>query len=439
VASPQPMTIRLTRARYRQAIRTKGGSLRILYYSVAYDEMLGARTHARAFFKELARHPRVAEARIVEFDSDLLAESRTGRMRSLVRFLYRLLPDSIRTTVRYSRVNPYVYATIVRAVEDFRPDALVVRYGADGGMVRRLQRAFPELRIVVEYNGSPFDEETRGIFGSAFLRSAELRQLCEADAVSVVSEYLMHALVAQRPELEATLFLNPNGVDPDTFHPRSATERSLARSSMSVPDGALVLGYAGGMERWRRLPEIVSAVAEARRQGMQDVFLALIGAGDSLPEVMVEVAQDDDVFNGWLFASERWLEHDRVAELVAAFDVGLLSYAHQHICHQKLFEYLASGIPVLAPDAGIPASLRSEAYGVFAFETSEDLVALIRRCRENLEDCRSRAKRGLAVVVDEYTWAANADRVVSAIERVQRGQAGSRASALPTRGQGEVG
>ncbi len=408
-------------ARLRPEVRTLGAKLKILYYSTAYSEVNGARTHARAFFRELTRNPRVSEARVFTMTDDGQPSTSSPKAaRGFARSLYDKLPEAIRTDIMFTRVSPDAYAAVVEAIEAFRPDAFVVRLGSNGNMVGRLKRAFPGLRIIVEYNGSPFDEDWRGTFDSAFLRSAELRQLLQADGVGVVSDYLVDKLTAERPGLARTVFLNPNGVDPDLFQPPTETQRSRARARMGVPERALVVGWAGGMERWRRVPEIVSAIAEARRRGMNDVFLVLIGAGDALPEVMREVRLNADTLDGWFYASERWLEHDEVSQLMAAFDLGLLSYAHRHGSAQKLFEYLALGIPVLTPDMSIPPDLLSEDSGVFAFETAEQLIELVHRCREDLEGCRLRAGQGRSIVTSKYTWAANAERVVAAIERAQK-------------------
>lgn len=145
----------------------------------------------------------------------------------------------------------------------------------------------------------------------------------------------------------------PNGVVPHRGD-RAGTRRALGLEE------AFVIGFVGSMKPWHgveRLPAILDAVPDA-------VGL-VVGDGEVPPHPRLRRVGH--------------VEEDRLADLVAAMDVGLAPYAADApawFCPLKVLAYRAQGTPVVATDVGDCRALVGEGGTV-----GPDLVEAIRAWR----------------------------------------------------------
>jgi glycosyltransferase involved in cell wall biosynthesis len=115
------------------------------------------------------------------------------------------------------------------------------------------------------------------------------------------------------------------------------------------------------------------------------------------------------------------LERDAVPEYVAAFDVALQPAVVPYASPLKLFEYLAQGAAIVAPDqANIREILTHEVDAIlFDPEESGALSDAIERVCSN---DRLRARLGSAALrvieTKGLTWDRNAERVVELFRRL---------------------
>ena len=235
--------------------------MKVLYYAHEYYCEYGARTHAREFYRVLQRHPQVAECRIFPAESapsPLFSSAPQSRFARLAR---AVVPVRARMQWRMWRPFGLDYHSLCGVLSEFRPDLLVIRMGIQFRYIQRLRARFPLLKICVEYNASFLEGPNQHLWFGHYWRREEARQISFADSVSVVSGQLGDELCAFHPALRSKMVLNPNGVDIDRFHPAEPEERLEARRVLNIPDRAVVFGYIGGMESFRRLPEVVACMA----------------------------------------------------------------------------------------------------------------------------------------------------------------------------------
>jgi phosphatidylinositol alpha 1,6-mannosyltransferase len=128
------------------------------------------------------------------------------------------------------------------------------------------------------------------------------------------------------------------GVDVTGFAPSA---RSSALRSGWSPDGKPIVGFVGRLAPEKHVERLA---ALARRDDLQ-----LVIVGDGVDRDRLETALPSAVFTGALYGPE-------LAAAYASMDVFVHPGEHETFC-QAVQEAMASGLPVIAPDAGGPRDL----------------------------------------------------------------------------------
>lgn len=168
------------------------------------------------------------------------------------------------------------------------------------------------------------------------------KAVSSADLVLCASLPLLKCLAS----LNARRLLVENGVDRELFKPE---DMGLARESLGIPKGAVVIGYFGSINSDRG-PLLIEACRELRKE-YPDLCLVMAG----------KVTQVDLAMPWIRYQGE--LPQDSMPKLIAASDVVVLPYANDPFNSMtgacKLAEYLACEKPVVATRvAGHEATLQ---------------------------------------------------------------------------------
>jgi len=405
--------------------------MKVLYFAFEYYCNYGARTHARSFFHALSHHPLITKATIFPTDEDNLAVGNADDcpshrhtncrinvfLLSIARMIWRLfIPKFIRKQITLYYPSPKIYQALVSEIKREGHDAIVLRIGEFFRFMERLRNDFPQMKICIEFNATSFDESLEWIPGRELWRREEARQLCYADSISVVSQYLRNYLITLNPSLGDIAFVNPNGVDTDIFKPLDATTRSAVRMELGIPTDAVVFGYIGGMESFRRLPQVVAQFAALRRSGLDRMFLVLIGTGQDIEEVLHTIDKESSDLTDWVYCSSSWVQHERVPSLMAAFDVGFFPFSNPYVSPLKIFEYLSCALPVIGPDIpGVSDMFDKNCLPFLIRQDGSNFEQVVHYVYDNLKSCRIMAQCGRVLVEREYTWHENASKIVKAI------------------------
>jgi glycosyltransferase involved in cell wall biosynthesis len=169
-------------------------------------------------------------------------------------------------------------------------------------------------------------------------------------------------------------------------------------------DRRYLLIYQGVVIMNRGLPEMVDAMRE-----LPDCRLAVVGSGSllgSLKERVAAAALEDAVrfFDPVPFAT--------LMRFTAAADVGVIPLvgsceSYRTAAPNKLFEYMAAGIPVVASDLPDMARVVREAQcGTLIAEpiTPASIAAAVRALLDGGEPLAEIGARGMAAVAETYNW-----------------------------------
>lgn len=185
----------------------------------------------------------------------------------------------------------------------------------------------------------------------------------------------------------------------------------------------LTLGYLGLMELARGLPVVLEALALLRTRGIE-IRADLVGGGRDLPLLQAQSAElglgQAVRFHGYI------PDHRDALALVSAADVGLIPHLANDWANttipNKLFDYMAAGMPVVTSDARPCARIVQETGAGLVFQ-SGDPVGLAERIAE-LTDPVARTAFGAAgqeAVRARYNWERDGAALVARVRTLLGG------------------
>jgi len=173
----------------------------------------------------------------------------------------------------------------------------------------------------------------------------------------------------------------------------SALSRAAARERWGI-SGRVVVS-AGRLVPWKHFPELVAAVAEARRH-LPDIELLIAGDGPERHaiEAAIDVARLSP--HARLVGN---LPREELFTLLSAADCFALNSSYEGQSHQIL-EAMALEAPVVATDAGGNPDIVREGETGWLVKTGDGgaLAAAIAECLEDNGEAKRRAVRAAASV-----------------------------------------
>lgn len=236
-------------------------------------------------------------------------------------------------------------------------------------------------------------------------RLGEVEALRAADAVACGSEVVAEQArrLGARPE---RVLVTPTGVDLDLF--ATAPDRCEARRRLGL-EGRFVVGWTGSFRTFHAVEIAVRAMAR-----VPDAVLLLVGDGPERRRVE-DLARRDGVE----VRTTGTVPHADVPAHLAAMDVGLVAASpgdNFHYSPLKLAEYLAAGLPVVAPAApGLRARLEGGVDALLVPPGDEaGLADAIRRLRDD-EGLRARLGAAARAAAPRWSWDHQVRRVLDAL------------------------
>jgi glycosyltransferase involved in cell wall biosynthesis len=297
-----------------------------------------------------------------------------------------------------------------------KPDVVMERYFNFGGEGMRTASRVGALAVlevnapILDYPGSPKRLLDRLLVVEPMRRWREW-QCRIADLVVSPSRAILPAwLPADRVvQLEW-------GADTDRFRPDALGVVPFERAPRDV-----VAVFAGAFRPWHGAVHLVEAMRHIEADGTPAIRAVLAGDGPELPRVRDAARGLSRV----TFVGP--VDHDAMPALLASSDVGVAPFdvsAHPPLSLAfywsplKIFEYMASGLPVVAPGIeGIRRIVTDGEQG--ALYDPADAGALARTL-ERLTDPRLRRRLGSAArerAVREFSWSGHCRQLQAAIAR----------------------
>ena len=263
------------------------------------------------------------------------------------------------------------------------------------------------LRVPTVYDAHhPLVTGARILFG-AFKRSSKLIRF-SANSRGLGEIYLREGLPPEK------LVVAHNGVDLQGY--MSLPDKARARADLGLPPGREIVCYSGNIYEGRGIEHLIDIAP-----GMSGVLFLIVGGLESDVQRCRSLAREKRAEN---IRFTSYVHHNTVPLYLAASDVLVMPYTSRMTIRGgtlagdftspiKLFEYMASGRPVVA--ASIPSVSEILEDGVNAIlvppDSPEAVAAGIKRALGDPALSKAVSERA-ASDVRRYTWEARAKKLL---------------------------
>ncbi|MDP2705036.1 MAG: glycosyltransferase family 4 protein [Patescibacteria group bacterium] len=201
----------------------------------------------------------------------------------------------------------------------------------------------------------------------------------------------------------------PNGVDIEEYD--MTADRENIRRKLNLPVDKKIAMYVGNLYRWKGVDTLIEA---ARAIQDPDILFVIVG-GDE--DDLKTYSQKADGIKNILFAGHK--QKKEIPLYLKSSNVLLLpnSAATEESVHHtspiKMFEYMASGVPIVASDLPSVKEVLNEGNAILV--TPDDPASLaegIRKVLENQTDALAKAQHAYEDV-KKYTWREYAVKIMN--------------------------
>jgi alpha-maltose-1-phosphate synthase len=266
---------------------------------------------------------------------------------------------------------------------------------------------------VVDYPGSAKSRVDRALLFEPMRRWRD--RICRhVDLFVTTTAQILPAWVEKRKVLEVEW-----GADVEHFTPDAKGPLPFSR------DGSRILCvFAGAFRSWHGVVQLSAALARLHHAG--DTRFGAIFIGDGPERAAAERAARD--VPGITFTGA--LPHERLPAALAAADIGVAPFdPMRHGPLQlgfywsplKIFEYMAVGLPVVAP--AIPRLKRLVEHNREGLLYPPDDPRALDRAIVQLGDARERKRLGIAArarVLRDFSWAAHCEQLERRLRGLRR-------------------
>ena len=385
---------------------------------ILYHHRIRSKDGQYVHLEELVRALRLRghEVRVVGPDAVGIADF--GSDAGFVGWLKRHLPQALYELAEWA-YDFHAYARLARAIKDFGPDVLYERYNLFLTAGVRAKQHF-RLPMLLEVNAPIYAERKHfdGIALDALARASERTAWRGADVVLPVTAALGH-IVREVTGPAHRIETIPNGINLEHFAGPFDTDAVRRRWNL---DGRIVLGFAGFVRDWHGLDRVIASIAEDGPEHPR--MLLVVGDGPARAPLEAQ-AQALGIASRVVFTGI--VPRDEIPAHVATFHIALQPGVVAYASPLKLFEYLALGRAIVAPDQPNIREILDDGVNAVLFDPADPdgLTRAIERLSQD-DALRERVAEGAkrTIAARGLTWDRNAERVTALFHDLLAARAG---------------
>lgn len=303
------------------------------------------------------------------------------------------------------------YQKLCAAILQEKPDGIYERYNLYllAGVWAKKRFGLP---LILEVN-APMALERRQYGGLSWPRLADWAERYvwqNADVLLPVTQVLADYMVSQGID-RARIRVIPNAINEVDY--RNLPSVALAKEQLGL-GGRMVIGFTGFVREWDRLDRIVNWVA--KRGAQHNLHLLVIGDGPARAEIEACALRlgvaDRLTFTGAV-------PREQVPALSVAFDIALQTALVPYASPLCLFEYLALGKAIVAPDQPNHHEILTSGIDALLYDPNDQAgieMALDALCHDPALRARVGAAAQQLIARKQLTWRQHARKVASLVD-----------------------
>lgn len=231
-----------------------------------------------------------------------------------------------------------------------------------------------------------------------------MRALNRAAQIVVITHALKKELIIQSVHSEKITVI-PDAVDVDQFI--IAEDKITVRNKVQIPQQEIVVLYSGHLYEWKGVDTILRAAQKLPH------FLFIFVGGTS--EELVNFKKKISVLSIQNIEVRGQKPYPEIPLYLRAADVVVIpnsansDIGSRYTSPLKLFEYMASGTPIVAAEVpAIKEIVSTNEVCFFKPDDPTDLANMLTKVIQEKQMAQARAEAARALVVARYTWTARA-------------------------------
>lgn len=295
-----------------------------------------------------------------------------------------------------------IYKLIVALIK-FKPDFIYERYNLYQPVGVILAKLF-RLPILLEVNAPLVEERIKynRLSLPRFAKIIEHFTWRNATKILPVTQVLADIITTNAGLDGSKIHVIPNGINQNKVH-------LLQKSTKKEDDQSLIIGFIGFINPWHRLDRALEAIASV---GNKEIRFICVGEGDIRPELEAQAKMlgiGDQVYFVGL------VDRDQAFRYVSQFDIALQPSVTEYASPLKLFEYLAAGTLIIAPDMpNIREIVNEESALLFDPKSEDGFKSQLIKVLTSFDKLHRIQKAAQGLILDkQLTWQYNAKRVIA--------------------------
>lgn len=370
---------------------------------ILYHHRIAARDGMDVHKSELIKAFRELGHEVIEVGPAAQQKAKFGDDGGLVDLVRRYLPSFVSEGLEIL-YDHHAWRRLKRAYLREKPDILYERHNLFLSAGKRLGEKYG-VPFYLEVN-APLAEERQNNSGLSLKRFAHNQEGAvwrAADRIFPVTHVLAGHLTAKGVD-PGRITVIPNAVDPKVFHPD--VDGGPVRAKYRL-EGAFVLGFTGFIRDWHGLDQVIDALPDLARE--KNVHVLVVGDGPARAALEAQAAErgvaDRVHFTGIIARAD-------IPGYIAAFDIALQPAVTPYASPLKLFEYLAMGKQVLAPNTENIREVIEDGVNGMLFDES-DPGRTLRQCLTRLGSCPQTGEQHGPNPGQPRKWTSNAKAILT--------------------------
>lgn len=268
------------------------------------------------------------------------------------------------------------------------------------------------IPVVLEVSDSAVRPRVRSLVLRRLARRIEKWVFNHCDGLVFVSDAFRQQVLAVHGSIARSI-VSPNAADTTRFDP-SRYSREAEKAALGL-SGRRVCGYLGAFIEWHGIHHFVERIAP-RLMADDAPGLLLVGDGNTRARSEESLACSGALGRA-VFAGN--VPHDEVPRYLAAMDYSVLPDSNTYGSPVKLFELMAMGVPVVAPDYGPVREVIKDGRTGWLFPAGDIDACIERVLSLDQEEVRRVGENAREYIVSCRQWRHNAGQLLALFRDIE--------------------